>query len=347
LAVALIVAAGRGERLGAGRPKALAELAGRPLVQWCVDALRAVEAIERIVIALPPGMVVDRGAGAPRDTVEGGAGAPRDTVGRGTGAPRDTVGRGPGTPRDTLEEIGMVGGLWTEICALEGVLGVEGGAVRSESVRLALAAAGPGDPVLVHDAARPLLTPQLVERVLAAVEQEGVDAAIAAAPVTDTVKRVGPHGQGATGDYAKRGGEANDERRAEGKGEAKANGEGRAEGEGEAKANGEGRAEGEGEAEANGVGEGAAVLGALSAGVVRETLDRAELWAVQTPQVFRRAALEDALDVPPEVLARATDDAWLIERAGGTVVVVQAPRENLKVTTPLDLALAELLLARE
>ena len=48
------------------------------------------------------------------------------------------------------------------------------------------------------------------------------------------------------------------------------------------------------------------------------------LWAVQTPQMFRRAALEHALDVPEEVLAQATDDAWLVERAGGRVVVVAA-----------------------
>ena len=80
--------------------------------------------------------------------------------------------------------------------------------------------------------------------------------------------------------------------------------------------------------------------------VVTETLERSSLWAVQTPQVFRRAALERALDVPDDVLAQATDDAWLIERAGGSVVVVPAPRENLKVTTPLDLALAEMLIAR-
>jgi len=46
------------------------------------------------------------------------------------------------------------------------------------------------------------------------------------------------------------------------------------------------------------------------------------------------------------VLARATDDAWLVERAGGRVVVVPAPPENIKVTTPLDLALAELLIVR-
>jgi 2-C-methyl-D-erythritol 4-phosphate cytidylyltransferase len=67
---------------------------------------------------------------------------------------------------------------------------------------------------------------------------------------------------------------------------------------------------------------------------------------VQTPQVFRRAALERALDVSKEVLAQATDDAWLIERAGGEVLVVQASDENLKVTTPMDLEVAGLLLAR-
>ena len=55
MTVALIVAAGSGERLGAGRPKALVELAGRPMLEWSVDALRAVAAIERIVVALPAG----------------------------------------------------------------------------------------------------------------------------------------------------------------------------------------------------------------------------------------------------------------------------------------------------
>ncbi|HEY5262540.1 MAG TPA: 2-C-methyl-D-erythritol 4-phosphate cytidylyltransferase [Solirubrobacteraceae bacterium] len=215
MAVALIVAAGLGERLGASRPKALVELAGRPLLQWSVDVLIGVPAVERIVLALPEG-----------------------------------------------------------VQAPAGTIGVRGGAVRSESVRLALAAAGPGDPVLVHDAARPLLSAELVAATLAAVEQEGIDGAIAAAPVTDTVKRV------------------------------------------------------DGE------------------GVVKDTLDRSALWAVQTPQVFRREVLERALEVPEDVLARATDDAWLVERAGGRVVVVPAPPENIKVTTPLDLALAELLIVR-
>ena len=214
MAVALIVAAGLGERLGAGRPKALVELAGRPLVQWSVDVLKRVPAIERIVVALPAGVE-----------------------------------------------------------APEGTIGVIGGAVRSESVRHALKACG-GDPVLVHDAARPLLAAELVQDTLMAVEGKGVDAAIAATPVIDTIKQ-------ADGDH-----------------------------------------------------------------VVRRTLDRTGLWAVQTPQVFRREALERALDVPEEVLAQATDDAWLLERAGGRVVVVPASAENLKVTTSLDLDLAGLLLAR-
>jgi 2-C-methyl-D-erythritol 4-phosphate cytidylyltransferase len=214
--VALIVAAGRGERLGAARPKALVELVGAPLMQWSVAALREVEGIERIVLALPAGT--------------------------------------PPPP---------------------GVTAVTGGAVRSESVRRALAVAGPGDPVLVHDAARPLVTAELAQDVIAALAADGdAQAAIAATPMKDTVKRVG-----------------------------------------------EDRA-------------------------VRETLARSGLWAVQTPQVFRRAALERALDVSAEVLAEATDDAWLIERAGGKVLVVAASDENLKITTPLDLEVAELLLAR-
>jgi len=216
LAVALIVAAGSGERLERAHPgpKALVELAGRTLLQWSVDALRAVAAIEQIVVALPAG------ADAPA-----------------------------------------------------GTSGVKGGAVRSESVRLALAAAAPGDPVLVHDAARPLLTAELARATIEALEQdETIDAAIAAVPMADTVKRV-------------------------------------------------------------------------SGGLVLQTLDRDELWGVQTPQVFRRAALERALDVPDDVLAQATDDAWLIERAGGRVRVVESTRENLKITTPHDLVVAEMLLA--
>src|SRR5580693_9406161 len=98
MAVALIVAAGRGERLGSGRPKALVKLAGRPMLEWSVLALRSVAAVERIVVALPP---------------------------------------------DELA------------CAPAGTVAVAGGSVRSQSVREALRACDEGDPVIVHDAARP------------------------------------------------------------------------------------------------------------------------------------------------------------------------------------------------
>jgi 2-C-methyl-D-erythritol 4-phosphate cytidylyltransferase len=214
VAVAIVVAAGGGERLGASRPKAFVLLAGRPMVEWSVAALRAVPAVEQIVVVLPPGEA-----------------------------------------------------------APEGAVSVPGGAHRAQSVRAGVLAAAGGDPVIIHDAARPLAPPALFEAALAELAASGADGVIAAAPVVDTTKRAGPDG------------------------------------------------------------------------AVLETLARDELWAVQTPQVFRRAALERALDVPEQVLAAATDDAWLIERQGGTVRIVAAPRENLKVTTPLDLRVAELLLA--
>lgn len=164
----------------------------------------------------------------------------------------------------------IVVALPAEARAPAGTVGVEGGRERSLSVRAALAA-GRGDPVLVCDAARPLLSVELVEAVLAGLE--GADAAIAAAPVADTVKQAGDDG------------------------------------------------------------------------VVIRTLDRSALWAVQTPQAFRRATLERALAQPDEVLAAATDDASLVEDLGGTVRIVAAPHANPKVTTSLDLALAEKLLA--
>ena len=77
---------------------------------------------------------------------------------------------------------------------------------------------------------------------------------------------------------------------------------------------------------------------------VARTLDRTLLWSVQTPQVFRRPALERALSAGDEELAQATDDAWLVERGGGVVRIVGADPGNLKVTTREDLMVAELLL---
>ena len=163
------------------------------------------------------------------------------------------------------------------VLAPAGTTGVEGGAVRSESVARALEAAGPGDPedmVVVHDAARPLASAELVRAALETLAGDGRSGC------GDRC------GAGHRHDQAGR-----------------------------------------------------------TTSVVVETLDRSALWAVQTPQVFRRAALERALDVSAEVLAQATDDAWLVERLGGRVAIVPAGSENLKITTPLDLSLAELLIA--
>ena len=167
MAVALIVAAGRGERLGSDRPKALVALGGRPMLEWSVATLRSLREIARIVVALPA---------------------------------------------DALD------------AAPAGTIAVAGGAVRSKSVREALQVCGSGDPIVVHDAARPLAPAALFEQALAQLEASGADAVIAAAPVSDTIKEVGDDGR-----------------------------------------------------------------------TVARTLERARLWAVQTPQVFRRAALERAL----------------------------------------------------
>lgn len=150
---------------------------------------------------------------------------------------------------------------------------VRGGPSRSASVRLALEAAPEAETVVVHDAARPLVTRDLVDRCLGALHAGSADGVIAAAPVIDTVKEVDPHGR-----------------------------------------------------------------------VVR-TLDRSGLWTVQTPQVFPADVLRRALDVDESQLAAATDDASLVEAAGGAVAVVEAPHENLKVTTAFDLTVAESLLA--
>jgi len=228
--VALVVAAGRGERLGSDGPMAFVLVGGRPMVEWSLDVLVQSPLVGTVVVALPADAPVERPFMQERS----------DTNGRST------------------------------------VVAVEGGAERSHSVRNALAAApADADVVLVHDAARPLLTEGIVAACLAALEDPAVDAAIAAAPITDTVKEAG------------------------------------------------------------------------QSRVVEATLDRSRLWGVQTPQVFRRAALERVLAQPDAVLAAATDDASLIEAAGGRVVLVPSPRSNLKVTTPEDLRLAELLLAEQ
>jgi 2-C-methyl-D-erythritol 4-phosphate cytidylyltransferase len=80
-------------------------------------------------------------------------------------------------------------------------------------------------------------------------------------------------------------------------------------------------------------------------GTVAETLDRTNLWAVQTPQAFRLGLLRRLHDSPEESLRAATDDASLVERDGGRVEVVAGEKTNIKLTSPEDLVFAEAILA--
>jgi len=79
-------------------------------------------------------------------------------------------------------------------------------------------------------------------------------------------------------------------------------------------------------------------------GMVRETLVRQNLWAAQTPQVFRRDWLEEAYRRGMAEGWRVTDDASLVERCGYPVKLVEGDYRNLKITTPEDLLLAAALL---
>lgn len=260
---ALIVAAGSGSRLGSDGPKALVELAGRPLFEWSLAACRRATRVGPIVIAVPPGH-------------EGGFSAGEDGVAGSEDGVDGVAGSEDGADGVTGSEDGAD--------ADEPTL-VAGGATRALSVAAGLNAVST-DLVVVHDAARPLVTPDLIDASIAALaESPGLDAVIAAAPVSDTIKRVGRDGR------------------------------------------------------------------------IEATVDRSSLRAAQTPQVCRTAALRRAIahgaierDGPgddggdPGV---ATDDASLIEAAGGSVGVIDGPPGNIKVTVTSDLALAALLLARQ
>jgi 2-C-methyl-D-erythritol 4-phosphate cytidylyltransferase len=80
-------------------------------------------------------------------------------------------------------------------------------------------------------------------------------------------------------------------------------------------------------------------------GLIQKTLDRAGLWLAQTPQTFRRALVVEAYRKAAIEHVRATDDAALVERSGQKVAIVQGSWENIKITTPEDMILAEAILA--
>ncbi|MDP6956501.1 MAG: 2-C-methyl-D-erythritol 4-phosphate cytidylyltransferase [Planctomycetota bacterium] len=145
---------------------------------------------------------------------------------------------------------------------------VPGGAERTDSVRAGVAVADYGlDVILVHDVARPLVTPETIGAVIERAAECG--AALAATAVTDTIKT------------------SSDGLRAE------------------------------------------------------ATLDRSVLWRAQTPQGFRADLLRELLDEALRENYRPTDDAALHERYRGPISLVEGGSENIKLTTPRDLALAE------
>jgi 2-C-methyl-D-erythritol 4-phosphate cytidylyltransferase len=211
---AVLVAAGRGERLGEDRPKAFARLGDRVLVAESLERLDASPWVDAIVVVAPP----------------------------------------------EWEEAVIV--LAEELAAGKVAASVTGGETRAASVRAGLAEVpDEADVILVHDAARPLVTDELIERLIQALG-EGYDGAVPGVPVTDTIKRV-------------------------------------------------------------------------RGGVVVETLDRAELVSVQTPQAFVGPVLQAA------AAGEGTDCASLVEANGGRIRVVEGDPRLLKITTPADLALVE------
>jgi 2-C-methyl-D-erythritol 4-phosphate cytidylyltransferase len=149
---------------------------------------------------------------------------------------------------------------------------VAGGPERQDSVKNGIRAAGSGfDIVAVHDGARPLVTPDIIDRTIKAALEHG--AAIAAVAVKDTVK------------------------------------------------------------ESDG-------------GFVRRTVPREALLSVQTPQAFAVEALEAAFKKAREDGFIGTDESSLVERTGKAVRVVEGSYENIKITTPEDMAFAECILKK-
>jgi 2-C-methyl-D-erythritol 4-phosphate cytidylyltransferase len=152
---------------------------------------------------------------------------------------------------------------------------VAGGDTRQESVYAGVRAVPAGtDVVAVHDGARPLVRPQVVDDAIGLVTTAcDLDGVVVGHPVFDTLKEVA----------------------------------------------GEGR------------------------DVIR-TVDRSRLWVAQTPQVFKLETLEAALASAARDRFIGTDDASLVERIGGTVRMMAAPRSNLKVTVPEDLVVVDAVL---
>jgi 2-C-methyl-D-erythritol 4-phosphate cytidylyltransferase len=266
----IVPAAGCGARANLNRNKVLAELrpsrhVPRPVLWWTLRALLNAQ-------AMPDGVsLLEIIIAARRNEFE--------EIGTVTSAVTSAINA------ELPEEPGLKsssGGTSTTFSHPIPLRLVEGGASRQDSVAAA-AHVAKGDFLLVHDAARPLVTPQLITRVIDSALRDG--AAIVALPVSDTVKSVASH---------------------------------------------DGKI------------------------VIHETLERQTIWLAQTPQIFRRDILCEALARATSEEFTGTDCASLVERLRGPdgaalypVTVVPGEARNFKVTYAADLARAESLLGEE
>jgi len=223
--VALILAAGKGVRLGTTKGKAFLPLAGKPLLAWTLSVFASFPNIHQIIIVVPPGR------------------------------------------KETC---------WKEVLSpygFEQARMVVGGAERQDSLQNGFAEIDePCNLVIIHDGVRPFLDHEILRKSLEAAEKYG--ASVVAVPVKDTIK-------------------IGDER-----------------------------------------------------GMVHMTLDRSRLWSVQTPQTYKYDILRLALAEAKTMNVHGTDDASLVERIGKPVKIVAGSYENIKITTPEDMLLGEMLVQR-
>ena len=220
---AIILAAGRGERMGANVDKAFLNLGPMPLVAYSLLAFEACADIEALVLVVRP------------DRIE--------------------------ASRELCRRLG--------ISKLRGV--VTGGSRRQDSVRAGLTTLPPeAELVVIHDAARPLVTPELISATVSSARETG--SGIAARKVVDTIKVVS------------------------------------------------------------------------DGNVAVSTLDRSNLWAVETPQTFRTELIRRAYEAVSAAGQTVTDDAGALEFIGEKARLVDWRKPNIKVTVADDLTLAGLLL---
>jgi len=222
--IAIVPAAGTGERMGITRKKPYLLLNKRPLLYYTLTALDSITSIAQIIVAVAPGD--ERFC-----------------------------------QQQVLEKFHFN----------KSIQLIPGGSSRQESVRRLLERV-PDDAqlVLIHDGARPLITPELLEQAIA--ETRVWKATVLAVPVKDTIKS------------------ANDTLQ------------------------------------------------------IEKTISREQLWAIQTPQTFERSVIQEAHQRASQEGFIGTDDAALVERMGVRVKIVMGSYDNIKITTPEDLIVAEALL---